>query len=69
LPGDVRETIRGRIGEACHDVSDVCLRERRWFDAWRWHLRSLCQRRGWRYLAYTRYLLFARRAPHTAALP
>jgi hypothetical protein len=64
LPRDVSETIRGRIGEACHEVSDVSLRERRWLDAWRWHLRSLFHRRGWRYLAYTRHLLpLARSAP------
>ena len=69
LPRDVSETIRGRIGEACHEASDVSRRERRWLDAWRWHLRSLYQRRGWRYLAYTRHLLPLARSASASELP
>jgi hypothetical protein len=67
LPPDVQETIRGRVVDACHAASDACRRERRWWDAWRWHLRSLSQRRGWRYLGYTRHLLA--RPAHGGELP
>jgi hypothetical protein len=57
LPREIREVFRDRIGDACHGASDHYCREGRWLDAWRWHLRSLFGRRGWRYLPYTRHLL------------
>ena len=60
LPHDVRGVLRDRIGEAYHGLSESSWREGRRLEAWLWHLRCLSERRGWRYLAYTRHLLAPR---------
>ncbi|MGH7621218.1 MAG: glycosyltransferase family 2 protein [Gemmatimonadaceae bacterium] len=57
LPVDVRRALRSRIAGAYHAAADhdrVSGDSRR---AWRWHLASLLQPSGWRYIAYTRHLL------------
>jgi glycosyltransferase involved in cell wall biosynthesis len=60
LPPDVHAALRARVAEACHSASELELRAGRLGEALRWHLRSLREPGGWRFLAYTRHL--ARRA-------
>jgi glycosyltransferase involved in cell wall biosynthesis len=57
LPRDVHDALRARIAPACHGASELELRAGRLGEAVRWHLRSLREPGGWRYLAYTRHLL------------
>lgn len=57
LPGDVRESVRVKLGKAHHDVSDFCRRQKLNTDAWRHHASSLRQPGGWRFFPYTRKLL------------
>jgi len=59
LPADTRRWIDRRISSAHHGLADAELRDGRLGQAWRWHLRSLGGRRGWRYLPFTRHLLLA----------
>lgn len=53
LPPDVRAELRTRVRRACHANARVYLQEASLTDAWSWHLQSLCERGGWRYLRYT----------------
>ena len=53
LPPDVRAALRTRVRRACHANARVYLREGGVTDAWSWHLQSLRERGGWRYLRYT----------------
>jgi Glycosyl transferase family 2 len=57
LPPDVHEALRARIAPACHGASELELRAGQLGEAVRWHLRSLREPGGWRYLAYTRHIL------------
>jgi hypothetical protein len=57
LPGDIRAALRARIAQACHSASEYSRRAGAPGEAFRWHLRSLRERGGWRYLPYTRHLL------------
>ncbi|UCF20663.1 MAG: glycosyltransferase family 2 protein [Gemmatimonadota bacterium] len=59
LPADVRAVFRARVGRACHAASDREYREGALREAWRWHLRSLRESGGWRFLPYSRHLLRA----------
>ncbi|HVT39644.1 MAG TPA: glycosyltransferase family A protein [Gemmatimonadaceae bacterium] len=53
LPHDVKASIRRQRTDACHSNSEMLLREGRRAEAWRWHVRSLLGRSGWRYFPYT----------------
>jgi hypothetical protein len=53
LPPDVRAELRTRVRRACHANARAYLQEGRLTDAWSWHLQSLRERGGWRYLRYT----------------
>jgi glycosyltransferase involved in cell wall biosynthesis len=57
VPADVRWCYESRLAQACHAAAGLQLREGNARAAWRWHLRSLRARRGWRYLPFTRELL------------
>ena len=57
LPRDVHEALRARIAPACHSASELELRAGRLGEAVRWHVRSLREPGGWRFLPYTRHLL------------
>jgi glycosyltransferase involved in cell wall biosynthesis len=59
LPQDFRDGIRRRIAPACHSASSRFIAEGSPAEAWRWHIRSLKEPGGWRYLLYTRYVLAA----------
>ena len=59
LPPDFRDGIRRKIAQACHSVAGRLIREGNPAEAWRWHLRSLKERGGWRYLLYSRRVLAA----------
>ena len=59
LPADVRAVYRTRVARACHTASDREYRAGGLREAWRWHLRSLREPGGWRFLPYTRHLLRA----------
>lgn len=59
LPEDFQEGIRRKIGPACHSASGRLLTEGKPAEAWDWHLRSLRERGGWRYLLYSRHVLAA----------
>jgi glycosyltransferase involved in cell wall biosynthesis len=58
LPPDVRRALQAKQTQAIHNAAVDCLARGQGADAWRWHLRSLTGRGGWRYLSYTRKLLF-----------
>jgi len=58
LPVDVRDGFRRRVAEVSHSASVRALAGGALRPAWAWHLRSLVARGGWRYLAYTRRLVF-----------
>lgn len=57
LPDDVRRALRSRIAGAYHAAADHERMAGALRAAWRWHLASLMQPSGWRYLPFTRYLL------------
>lgn len=57
LPEDVRRVLRARIADAYHAAADYDRLAGAPRDAWRWHLASLLQPAGWRYLSFTRHLL------------
>ncbi|MEP7067047.1 MAG: glycosyltransferase family 2 protein [Gemmatimonadota bacterium] len=57
LPEDVRRALRSRIAGAYHAASDHERMSGALFAAWRWHVASLVQPSGWRYLPFTRHLL------------
>ena len=59
-PPPIRAIVAARLAGALHQASDHFRRAGRSAAAWRMHLRSLTRPGGWRYLAYTRRLLFAR---------
>ncbi len=61
IPADVRSRLRAKYASALHGASGAELREGRLGRAWLWHLMSLGERSGWRYLGYTRHLLTRRR--------
>lgn len=57
LPDDVRRALRARIAGAYHAAADHDRLAGSPREAWRWHLASLLQPAGWRYLSFTRHLL------------
>ena len=65
LPDDVDRTLRERYGVAMREIADHYRAREQYGTAWRFHLNSLIQRKGMRYLPYTRKLLpvRARKAP------
>lgn len=60
LPPDVRAELRSRVRRACHANARVYLQEGSLTDAWSWHLQSLREPGGWRYLRYTGLFSFYR---------
>ena len=61
LPSDVRAQFRTSISNACNAIADLHLKEGNLKKAWDWHLQSLREPGGWRYLPYTRLLVYALR--------
>jgi hypothetical protein len=59
LPEDFRDGIRRKISHACHSTAGQYMTEGNPAEAWRWHVRSLKERGGWRYLLYSRRVLSA----------
>jgi glycosyltransferase involved in cell wall biosynthesis len=57
LPADVRRALRARIAAAYHAAADHDRTAGAIRRAWRWHVASLLQPSGWRYVAYTRHLM------------
>jgi glycosyltransferase involved in cell wall biosynthesis len=57
LPDDVRHALRRRIAGAYHAAADHERMAGALSAAWRWHVASLVQPSGWRYLPFTRHLL------------
>jgi glycosyltransferase involved in cell wall biosynthesis len=57
LPDDVRRALRARIAGAYHAAADHERAAGALLAAWRWHVASLMQPSGWRYLPFTRHLL------------
>lgn len=58
LPPYLRAGIRRKIAGACHSLANRYRRKGNWDEAWRWHLRSLREPGGWRYIPFSRHLLF-----------
>lgn len=58
LPDDVRYSVREKFGRAAHNEAEQARMSGDRRSAWRHHLASLVSPRGWRYLAYTRKLIF-----------
>jgi hypothetical protein len=63
LPPYARQKVLERIALNFHSISGLHLREGDRLKAWYSHLQSLVRRGGYRYLPYTRRLLFAMVAP------
>jgi glycosyltransferase involved in cell wall biosynthesis len=59
LPQDVRARFRTRLRRACHANAKFYLDEGSVTKGWCWHLESLQEPGGWRYLPYTARLLYA----------
>ena len=59
MPRDFRSGMRRKLSAAYHRVSGDCLAAGEIGDAWRWHLASLGEKGGTRYLSYTRRLVTA----------
>ena len=59
LPSDVRAGFRTRMRDACHANAMLSLKQGSLKNAWGWHLQSLSKLGGWRYLPYSRRLLYA----------
>jgi len=59
LPLAIQHALSRKIGAALHHASGRCRKGGRLSEAWRLHLASLRTRGGWRYLPFTRHLLFA----------
>lgn len=57
LPADVWTNLRRRISSACHQASRRCLSDGAYARAWSWHVRSLREPGGWRFLLYTLRLI------------
>jgi glycosyltransferase involved in cell wall biosynthesis len=57
LPEDVRRALRSRIAGAYHSAADHERMAGARLASWRWHVASLVQPSGWRYLPFTRHLL------------
>jgi len=57
LPADIREIVREKHVHSLHAASEVERMDGNVSAAWKWHLRTLTHRYGWRYLAYTRHLV------------
>lgn len=66
LPDDVRATLRVRLAGDLHSASTRELDDGNFRAAWRWHLKSLAEPSGWRYLPYARNLLLG---PLTRRVP
>jgi glycosyltransferase involved in cell wall biosynthesis len=59
LPSDVRAAYRTRVSSAYHEVARLHLREGTLREAWRWHIQSLGESGGWRYVPFARRLVHA----------
>lgn len=59
LPPAFKKGVRRKITDACHAVAARELRDGDPEQAWRWHLRSLRGRGGWRFLLFSRHVLSA----------
>ena len=57
LPADVRAILRLRLAGDLHSAAVCELDAGRYGAAWGWHLKSLVQPSGWRYLPFARNLL------------
>lgn len=65
LPPYARRALRRRIAAAHHRSANLALRGGSLPEAWRWHLATLREPSGWRYLPFMRHILsasFRRRA-------
>lgn len=60
LPLDVRAALRTKVRRACHATARDYLQEGGLTDAWSWHLQSLREPGGWRYLRYTGQFFYHR---------
>lgn len=65
LPPDVRRALERRVAAACHRAANRALAAGEWRAALGWHLRTLRERGGWRYLPLMRHI--ARRSLGGAA--
>jgi glycosyltransferase involved in cell wall biosynthesis len=57
LHPDLRRALGWKLCDACHNISDHCLRHRDLKKAWAYHLKSLRGLYGFRYLLFTRKLM------------
>ncbi|HUF29889.1 MAG TPA: glycosyltransferase family A protein [Gemmatimonadaceae bacterium] len=65
LPAFARREFRRRIAAALHRSANVALRAGSNRQAWRWHLATLREPTGWRYLPFMRHLIRASITRHT----
>ena len=58
-PADVRATLRRRLSQAHHDVSEQWLKEGAMWNSVLHHAKSLAVPYGWRFIGYSRHMLRA----------
>ena len=59
LPEHIQHLLGDKLARAFHDAASRCMTAGRTREAWVFHLASLRQRRGARYLPFTRHLIVA----------
>lgn len=55
----MRDIYKRRKADAYHGLAERAREEQKLRKAWLWHIKSLCTRGGWKYLPYSRHLLFS----------
>jgi hypothetical protein len=58
LPTNIRRALRRKLSSSLHAISERSQKDGNNLAAWRYHLRSLFISGGYRYLLYTRHLLW-----------
>jgi hypothetical protein len=58
---NIRNIYRRRKAIAYHCLSERARGKQKLRKAWLWHIKSLCTSGGWKYLPYSRHLLFSKK--------
>ena len=58
---NIRQAYRRRKANVYHSLSELALSEQKLRTAWLWHIKSLCLSGGWKFIPFSRYLLFPKK--------
>ena len=62
LPYDIKKKLQKKYINALHSASDLELKNRNYASAWKFHVMTLINLHGVRYISYTRHLIHATKA-------